>query len=88
MTATANDNYEFVGWKDSYGTTISTNATYNFTVIGDVTLKPEFVKVKTEEGAAISYVTVSFYHQSGQPEGCFRRRKDHRYSKCTDKGRI
>ena len=66
MTATANDNYEFVGWKDSYGTTISTNATYNFTVIGDATLKPEFVKVKTEEGAAISYVTVSFYHQSGK----------------------
>ena len=66
VTATANDNYEFVGWKDSYGTTISTNATYNFTVIGDATLKPEFVKVKTEEGAAISYVTVSFYHQSGK----------------------
>ncbi len=66
VTATANDDYEFVGWKDSYGTTISTNATYNFTVIGDATLKPEFVKVKTEEGAAISYVTVSFYHQSGK----------------------
>lgn len=66
VTATANDDYEFVGWKDSYGTTISTNAVYNFTVIGDATLKPEFVKVKTEEGAAISYVTVSFYHQSGK----------------------
>ena len=64
VTATANDNYEFVGWKDSYGTTVSTDAAYNFTVIGDATLKPEFVKVKTEEGAAISYVTVSFYHQS------------------------
>ena len=66
VTATANDNYEFVGWKDSYGTTVSTDAAYNFTVIGDATLKPEFVKVKTEEGAAISYVTVSFYHQSGK----------------------
>ena len=66
VTATANDNYEFVGWKDSYGTTVGTDATYNFTVIGDATLKPEFVKVKTEEGAAISYVTVSFYHQSGK----------------------
>ena len=66
VTATANDNYEFVGWKDSYGTTVSTDAVYNFTVIGDATLKPEFVKVKTEEGSAISYVTVSFYHQSGK----------------------
>ena len=66
VTATANDDYEFVGWKDSYGTTVSTDATYNFTVLGDETLKPEFVKVKTEEGAAISYVTVSFYHQSGK----------------------
>ena len=66
VTATANDDYEFVGWKDSYGTTISTNATYNFTVIGDATLKPEFVKVKTDEGADITYVTVSFYHQSGK----------------------
>ena len=66
VTATANDNYEFVGWKDSYGTTVSTDAVYNFTVIGDATLKPEFVKVKTEEGADIAYVTVSFYHQSGK----------------------
>ena len=66
VTATANDDYEFVGWKDSYGTTVGTDATYSFTVIGDATLKPEFVKVKTEEGAAISYVTVSFYHQSGK----------------------
>ena len=66
VTATANDNYEFVGWKDSYGTTVSTDAEYNFTVIGDATLTPEFVKVKTEEGADIAYVTVSFYHQSGK----------------------
>ena len=66
VTATANDNYEFVGWKDSYGTTVSTDAVYNFTVIGDATLKPEFVKVKTDEGADIAYVTVSFYHQSGK----------------------
>ena len=66
VTATANDNYEFVGWKDSYGTTVSTNAVYNFTVIGDATLTPEFVKVKTDEGADIAYVTVSFYHQSGK----------------------
>ena len=66
VTATANDDYEFVGWKDSYGTTVSKDATYSFTVLGDATLKPEFVKVKTEEGAAISYVTVSFYHQSGK----------------------
>ena len=66
VTATANDNYEFVGWKDSYGTTVSTDAVYNFTVIGDATLKPEFVKVKTEEGNEIAYVTVSFYHQSGK----------------------
>ena len=66
VTATANDNYEFVGWKDSYGTTVSTNAVYSFTVIGDATLKPEFVKVKTEEGNEIAYVTVSFYHQSGK----------------------
>lgn len=66
VTATANDNYEFVGWKDSYGTTVSTDAEYNFTVIGDATLTPEFVKVKTDEGAEIAYVTVSFYHQSGK----------------------
>ena len=66
VTATANDNYEFLGWKDSYGTTVSTDAVYNFTVIGDVTLTPEFVKVKTDEGADIAYVTVSFYHQSGK----------------------
>ena len=66
VTATANDNYEFVGWKDSYGTTVSTDAEYNFTVIGDATLTPEFVKVKTDEGADIAYVTVSFYHQSGK----------------------
>lgn len=66
VTATANDNYEFVGWKDSYGTTVSTDVVYNFTVIGDATLKPEFVKVKTDEGADIAYVTVSFYHQSGK----------------------
>ena len=66
VTATANDNYEFVGWKDSYGITVSTDAVYNFTVIGDATLTPEFVKVKTNEGADIAYVTVSFYHQSGK----------------------
>ena len=66
VTATANDNYEFVGWKDSYGTTVSTDAVYKFTVIGDATLTPEFVKVKTDEGADIAYVTVSFYHQSGK----------------------
>ncbi len=66
VTATANDNYEFVGWKDSYGTTVSTDAVYSFTVLGDTALTPEFVKIKTEEGAAISYVTVSFYHQSGK----------------------
>lgn len=66
VTATANDNYEFVGWKDSYGTTVSTDAEYNFTVIGDTALTPEFVKVKTDEGADIAYVTVSFYHQSGK----------------------
>lgn len=66
VTATANDDYEFVGWKDSYGTTVSTDAAYNFTVLGDTTLTPEFVKVKTEEGNEIAYVTVSFYHQSGK----------------------
>ena len=66
VTATANDNYEFVGWKDSYGTTVSTDAVYKFTVIGDATLTPEFVKVKTDEGADIAYVTVIFYHQSGK----------------------
>ena len=66
VTATASDGYEFVGWKDSYGTTVSTDAVYNFTVIGDATLTPEFVKVKTNEGADIAYVTVSFYHQSGK----------------------
>ena len=66
VTATANADYEFVGWKDSYGTTVSTDATYSFTVIGDATLKPEFVKVKTDEGNEIAYVTVSFYHQSGK----------------------
>ena len=66
VTATANDDYEFVGWKDSYGTTVSTDAVYKFTVIGDATLTPEFVKVKTDEGADIAYVTVSFYHQSGK----------------------
>lgn len=66
VTATASAGYEFVGWKDSYGTTVSTDAVYSFTVIGDATLKPEFVKVKTDEGADIAYVTVSFYHQSGK----------------------
>lgn len=66
VTATANDGYEFVGWKDSYGTTVSTDAVYNFTVIGDATLTPEFVKIKTDEGNEIAYVTVSFYHQSGK----------------------
>lgn len=66
VTATANDDYEFVGWKDSYGTTVSTDVTYSFTVIGDTALTPEFVKVKTEEGNEIAYVTVSFYHQSGK----------------------
>ena len=66
VTATANDDYEFVGWKDSYGITVSTDAAYSFTVIGDTALTPEFVKVKTEEGNEIAYVTVSFYHQSGK----------------------
>ena len=66
VTATASDGYEFVGWKDSYGITVSTDATYSFTVLGDTALTPEFVKVKTEEGADIAYVTVSFYHQSGK----------------------
>ena len=66
VTATASDGYEFVGWKDSYGTTVSTDAVYNFTVIGDAILTPSFVKVKTDEGADITYVTVSFYHQSGK----------------------
>lgn len=66
VTAIASDGYEFVGWKDSYGTTVSTDAVYNFTVIGDAILTPSFVKVKTEEGADITYVTVSFYHQSGK----------------------
>ncbi len=66
VTATANDNYEFVGWKDSYGTTVSTDAVYSFTVLGDTALTPEFVKIKTEEGNEIAYVTVSFYHQSGK----------------------
>ena len=66
VTATASDGYEFVGWKDIYGTTVSTDAVYNFTVIGDAILTPEFVKVKTDEGADIAYVTVSFYHQSGK----------------------
>ena len=66
VTATANDDYEFVGWKDSYGTTVSTDVTYRFTVLGDTALTPEFVKVKTEEGNEIAYVTVSFYHQSGK----------------------
>ena len=66
VTATASDGYEFVGWKDIYGTMVSTDAVYSFTVIGDATLTPEFVKVKTDEGADIAYVTVSFYHQSGK----------------------
>ena len=66
VTATANDDYEFVGWKDSYGTTVSTDATYSFIVLGDTALTPEFVKVKTDEGNEIAYVTVSFYHQSGK----------------------
>ena len=66
VTAAASDGYEFVGWKDIYGTTVSTDAVYSFTVIGDATLTPEFVKVKTDEGADIAYVTVSFYHQSGK----------------------
>lgn len=66
LTATANENYGFVGWKDSYGTTVSTDNIYSFTVIGNTTLTPEFVKVKTDEGADITYVTVSFYHQSGK----------------------
>lgn len=66
VTATASDGYEFVGWNDIYGTTVSTDANYSFTVIGDATLTPEFVKVKTDEGADIDYVTVSFYHQSGK----------------------
>ena len=66
VTAIASDGYEFVGWKDSYETTVSTDAVYKFTVIGDATLTPEFVKVKTNEGADIAYVTVSFYHQSGK----------------------
>lgn len=66
VTATAAENYAFVGWKDSYGTTVSTDNIYSFTVIGNTTLTPEFVKVKTDEGADITYVTVSFYHQSGK----------------------
>lgn len=66
VTATANDGYEFVGWKDSYGTTVSTDAVYSFTVLGDTALTPEFVKIKTDEGNEIAYVTVSFYHQSGK----------------------
>lgn len=66
VTATADANYEFAGWKDSYGSTVSTDAVYSFAVIGNTTLTPEFVKVKTDEGADITYVTVSFYHQSGK----------------------
>lgn len=66
VTATASDGYEFVGWKDIYGTTVSTDAVYSFTVIGNATLTPEFVKVKTDEGTDIAYVTVSFCHQSGK----------------------
>ena len=70
VTATAGADYEFVGWKDSYGTTVSTDAVYSFAVIGNTTLTPEFVKVKTDEGADITYVTVSFYHQSGKLLDC------------------
>lgn len=66
VTATAAENYEFVGWKDSYGTTVSTDVEYSFTVLGNTTLTPVFVKTTTEQGDAITYVTVSFYHQSGK----------------------
>lgn len=66
VTAVASENYAFVGWKDSYGTTVSTDAVYSFTVLGNITLTPEFVKTKTDGGEDITYVTISFYHQTGK----------------------
>ena len=66
VKATAAENYAFVDWKDSYGTTVSTDVEYSFTVLGNTTLTPVFVKTTTEQGDAITYVTVSFYHQSGK----------------------
>ncbi len=47
LTATANDGYEFVGWKaDATGDTISTDAKYTFTITEDVVLTALF---KAEE---------------------------------------
>lgn len=65
VTATADTEYTFVGWKDIYGTTVSTDASYTFTVLDNTTLTPEFVRTQTDAGAEITYVTVNFYHQSG-----------------------
>lgn len=65
VTATPSENYVFAGWRDAYGITVSTDAIYEFTVLGNVTLTPEFVKTQNDAGDSISYVTVNFYHQSG-----------------------
>lgn len=65
VTATPSENYVFAGWRDSYGVTVSTDAVYEFTVLGNATLTPEFVKTQNDAGELISYVTVNFYHQSG-----------------------
>ena len=43
LTATAQDGYEFVGWKEGT-TTVSTNASYTFKVSADRTIVPTFKK--------------------------------------------
>jgi type 1 glutamine amidotransferase len=65
VTAKENNDYMFVGWKDRYGNTVSVQNPYEFKVLGNTTLTPEFVKTKDDNGKEITYVTVNFYHQSG-----------------------
>lgn len=66
FTATADDKYEFAGWVNEYGDTVSTESEYTFAVIGKCTLTPKFIKVKNDDETPITYVTVSFYHQTGK----------------------
>ena len=45
VTATANEGFNFVAWKDAQGTELSTNASYTFTITADVNLVATFEAV-------------------------------------------
>ncbi len=61
VTAAADENYQFVNWKSENGVVLSENPVYTLEVKGNTMAIPVF----TEKVADKTYVTVTFYHQSG-----------------------